>query len=117
MAGLAKTPPPPYYVMIFTSRPSGEDPEAYEKMAERMVELVRRQPGFLGLDWTRGPDGLGFTVAYWDSLEAIRNWKENAEHLVAQKKGREVWYQAYEIRIARVERAYGFDRDAARSGL
>lgn len=76
-------------------------------MAERMVELAARQPGFLGTESARGPDGFGITVSYWSSTEAISAWKANVEHLAAQEMGKREWYEHYEIRIAKVERAYG----------
>ena len=101
----APTPKPPYYAVIFTSlRTEGDN--GYGDTAERMVELARQQPGFLGAESAR--DGLGITVSYWESLEAIRAWKANAEHLVAQQRGREEWYSAFKTRIAKVERDYGF---------
>lgn len=77
-------------------------------MGDRMVELAAQQPGFLGVESVRGADGVGITVSYWSSLEAIAAWKANAEHRVAQTSGRKKWYEQFETRIARVERAYRF---------
>jgi len=102
---LACTPEPPYYAVIFSSLRTEGD-EGYGATAGRMMELAARQPGFLGVDSTRGAEGLGLTVSYWRDLEAISNWKQNAEHLDAQKAGRERWYAAFSVRIARVEREY-----------
>ncbi len=107
MPNPATTPDPPYYAVIFTSVRTPADPAGYEAMAERMVELARQQPGFLGVESARGADGLGITVSYWTSEEAIRNWREHAEHQIAQSLGRREWYSHYELRVARVERAYG----------
>ena len=76
-------------------------------MAERMVALAAEQPGFLGVESTRGGDGFGITVSYWRDLEAIANWRRHAEHRVAQERGRSDWYAHYELRVARVERAHG----------
>ena len=59
------------------------------------------------MESARGADGFGITVSYWSSPEAIAAWKAHAEHLVAQEKGQRAWYEHYEIRVARVERAYG----------
>ena len=73
-------------------------------MAEHMVELATRQPGFLGVESARNE--IGITVSYWESLEAIRQWKAHAEHLAAQRLGREKWYRAYKTRICLVERDY-----------
>ncbi len=67
-----------------------------------------QQPGYLGHEGVR--DGLGITISYWESLEAIRNWKQQSEHLVAQQKGRTDWYAAYKTRICKVERDYGFEK-------
>jgi heme-degrading monooxygenase HmoA len=102
---IAPTPKPPYYAVIFTSeRTSVEDD--YGRMSERMVELAQQQPGYLGHESAR--DGIGITVSYWENLDAIRNWKQNTEHLFAQQKGREEWYSSYKTRICKVERDYGF---------
>jgi heme-degrading monooxygenase HmoA len=101
---ISQTPPPPYYAVIFTSiRTEGEN--GYGEIAERMVELAKQQPGYLGHESAR--EETGITVSYWESLEAIRNWKMNTEHLSAQKKGREEFYSAFKVRIAKVERDYG----------
>ncbi len=106
-SGFASTPKPPYYAVIFSSQRTEGD-NGYGATADRMAELAAQQPGFLGMESTRGTDGFGITVAYFDTEENIRAWKRNMEHAAARQKGREVWYSHYEIRIAKVERAYNF---------
>jgi heme-degrading monooxygenase HmoA len=105
-AGFASTPEPPYYAVIFTSKRTDDDHSGYEAMAEAMVELALAQPGCLGAESARGPDGIGITVSYFIDEDAIRRWKQHAKHLVAQQLGMERWYSHYDIRVARVERAY-----------
>ncbi|MBX9927358.1 MAG: antibiotic biosynthesis monooxygenase [Gemmatimonadaceae bacterium] len=108
-ARFARTPEPPYYAVVFTSqRTDGE--QGHGATAERMVELARAREGFLGVESARDAEGLGITVSYWSSLEAIRAWKADTEHLDAQASGRRAWYERYEVRICRVERAYRFER-------
>lgn len=103
---IAQTPePPPYYAVIFTSLRT-EVEEEYAETAERMWTLASEQPGFLGAESARS--GLGITVSYWDSEESIAAWKANAEHMLAQDRGRTLWYAGYAVRVCRVERAYGF---------
>jgi heme-degrading monooxygenase HmoA len=102
---LALTPEPPYYAVIFSSLRTEGD-QGYGAMARRMVELAAEQPGYLGIESVRGADGLGITVSYWRDLDSIAKWKHNAEHLGAQKAGRETWYADFTVRIARVEREY-----------
>lgn len=105
---IAETPAPPYYAVIFTStRTEGDN--GYEQMAEAMFDLATKQPGFLGFESAR--DGLGITVSYWESPEAIAAWQRNSSHLVAQQRGRAEWYEAYRVRVCRVERDYAFERE------
>lgn len=101
----AHTPEPPYYAVIFTSTRT-PDGDGYDATAERMVALAREQPGFLGVESTRGADGFGITVSYWSSEEAIAQWKAEVRHQAAQMRGRRDWYAHYEVRVAKVERAY-----------
>jgi heme-degrading monooxygenase HmoA len=104
---IAKTPEPPYYAVIFTSVRTEED-GGYADAALRMAELASQQPGFLGVESARNE--VGITVSYWDSLEAIKNWKNNAEHLVVQQSGRNIFYRSYKTRICKVERDYIFEK-------
>ena len=108
---LAQTPEPPYYAVIFTSHRNVQPDDRYDETAKRMFELAAEQPGYLGVDTAH--DDVGITVSYWTDEQAIAAWKRNADHAFAQYEGRARWYDAYEIRIARVERAYGFGRDGS----
>jgi heme-degrading monooxygenase HmoA len=107
MSRIAKTPNPPYYAVIFASQRTEGD-QGYGKMAEKMVELASQQDGFLGVESARDA-GLGITVSYWESLEAIKNWKDHSLHQVAQEKGKTVWYQNFSLRVCKVERDSFFE--------
>lgn len=95
----------PYYAVIFTST-LNKNIEGYNEMAEKIEELAKKQKGYLGLDSAR--NDVGITISYWESLEAIKNWKQQSEHLQAQQKGRQDWYSWYNVRICKVEREYEF---------
>ncbi|OAB34699.1 JEMB protein [Paenibacillus macquariensis subsp. macquariensis] len=94
-----------YYAVIFSSQRTAGD-NGYSIMAETMEKLAAEQPGFLSVESVRDTSGAGITISYWDSLEAISNWKQNKFHLVAQEKGMQDWYQDYKVKICKVERAY-----------
>jgi heme-degrading monooxygenase HmoA len=101
-------PDPPYYAVVFSSqRHDGHEPE-YAEAAQRMLELAAAQPGFLGVDSTRGADGFGITVSYWRDEASIKAWREHPLHTPVQQAGRQRWYQRYEVHVAKVERSYGF---------
>ena len=94
-----------YYAVIFTSTQK-ENIEGYSEMAKKMEDLAKNQPGFLGIDSAKNE--IGITVSYWESLEAIKNWKHQTNHIEAQLKGRKNWYSWYHVRICKVEREYDF---------
>lgn len=102
---IAKTPAPPYYAVIFTSILK-KSHAGYTEMADKMEELAKLQPGYLGFESARSE--IGISISYWKDLESIRKWKQNAEHLLAQELGKSKWYQSYHIRICKVERDYDF---------
>jgi heme-degrading monooxygenase HmoA len=101
----ARLPDPPYYAVIFSSQ-RREGDEGYAAMASAMFDLAMKQPGCLGAESARGADGFGITVAYFRDEASIAAWKAHAAHLRAQQLGKEKWYAHYELRVARVERAY-----------
>lgn len=93
--------------VIFTSQRSGDD-EGYAAMAERMMTLVEAQDGYLGATSVRDPaTGVGITVSYWRDEAAARQWKQVAEHRVAQSEGRRRWYARYRVEVCTVQRQYG----------
>jgi len=110
MSKVVKIPDRQYYAVIFTSvRTDGDD--GYKRMADEMVELVSKQPGFLGAESVRDASGFGITVSYWESLNAIRQWKENPSHQIAQKMGKEIWYKQFAVRICKAERDNIYNKD------
>lgn len=111
----ATLPDTPYYVVAFSSQRTTDDDAGYGEMADQMVELAEKQDGFLGVESVRDASGFGITNSYWRDEESIRNWKRNIDHLTAQKQGRAMWYETYVLRIARVERAYGFDAKSSKT--
>lgn len=103
---IASTPKPPYYAVIFISE-MRNDHEGYSEMAEKMEALAKLQPGYLGFESARSE--IGISISYWQDLENIRKWKENTDHILAQKLGKDQWYRSYKIRISKVERDYDFN--------
>ena len=97
----------PYYAVIFTST-QNENIEGYSEMADKMEALAKQQSGYLGIDSARNE--VGITVSYWKNLDAIKNWKQQTEHLQAQQKGKIDWYSWYNVKICKVEREYEFNK-------
>jgi heme-degrading monooxygenase HmoA len=111
-AGFVSTPAPPYWLVSFTSRRNAAGAGAYAQAAERMFALASTQPGFLGAESVRDADGFGITLSYWADEASIAAWRDHAEHRITRDYGRVHWYDHFEVRIAKVERAYSRRADA-----
>jgi heme-degrading monooxygenase HmoA len=90
--------------VIFTSIKS-ENQDNYAEMSSRMEKMVKDQAGYLGHE--SASSGIGITVSYWQNLDAIKAWKNQSEHKIAQEFGKSTWYSKYRIRICKVEKDYG----------
>src|SRR5580692_2205255 len=99
MSYITKTPKPPYYAVVFTSINADVDHTEHTAMYKRMVEIAESYEGYIGIEPARNPDGSGVAVIYWKDLAAIQDFARDPEHLIAKKKGREIWYTHYVIRI------------------
>ena len=97
----------PYYAVIFTTLRAVSEDQGYGQTAAEMIDLARAQDGFLGID-SAYSEGLGVTVSYWRNEAAIAAWKAHGDHQAARQAGRAKWYRAYQLRVAKVERAYGW---------
>ena len=104
-----------YTAVVFTSRrrqDASASDDGYVEMATRMEELARQQPGFRDILTVRGTDGVGISVATFDSEQHAVAWKQHPEHLEAQRLGRERFYEWYRLEVTQVTRTYGWDRAA-----
>ncbi|WP_329459872.1 antibiotic biosynthesis monooxygenase family protein [Streptomyces sp. NBC_01497] len=100
---------PPYYVAVFTTVRTSHQ-LGYSDTNAHLEDLVQDVPGFLGMDHAQTPGGLSITVAYFRDADALTEWRRNAEHRAAQKRGQDEWYQSYTLHVAKVERSHGFTR-------
>lgn len=103
----ANLPEPPYYAVMFSSQ-RRETNNGFSEMADLLERLSQSQPGFLGAESARDASGFGITISYWRDQESIANWRVQVEHLHAQKRGKNEWFQSFELRVAKVERASHF---------
>ncbi|KAJ3300002.1 hypothetical protein HDV03_002503, partial [Kappamyces sp. JEL0829] len=94
-----------YYAVIFTVVGTGPSPE-HDEMSKLTLEKASTYPGYLGYESAGSVDEI--TISYWESKEAILNWKRDAEHLIAQRRGKEEWFRSYRVRVCKVERDYTF---------
>lgn len=96
--------------VIFTAQRTAEDAAGYAAAAAAMEALAARQPGYRGVESTRGADGFGITVSYWADEASAVAWREHPEHAAIREAGRARWYAHYSLQVARIGRSYGWRR-------
>ena len=96
-------------VVLFRSK-LVEAPDGYDAMAEEMDALARTMPGFIDVKSFKADDGERLTVVWWENEATLTKWREEARHRVAQRTGRERWYEYYKIDVATIARSGEFAR-------
>jgi heme-degrading monooxygenase HmoA len=97
-------------VLIRTKLRPDADHAAYEALNGEMYALVQNTPGFLGATGYASADGDEVGMIRFESLEALRAWREHPDHVVTQRRGKSEFYQSYRIEVCEVVRAYDFER-------
>jgi heme-degrading monooxygenase HmoA len=89
----------------------------YESEVAALERQARSFPGFVSIQPFENPEGERLTVVMFEDEEAQRRWASDPNHRRAQSRGRELYYERYEIVICREERRRSFVRaDAAPVG-
>lgn len=88
-------------------------PEGYAEMAQEMLDTAKTMPGFIDVKSFKADDGERLTVVWWENEETLAGWRNHARHKIAQRLGRDTWYQYYSLEVAELKRASRFDRRMA----
>tara|TARA_R110001599_G_scaffold353881_1_gene602126 strand:- start:118735 stop:119037 length:303 start_codon:yes stop_codon:yes gene_type:complete len=92
------------FAVIFRAEIASFDAE-YAELAARMRDMAIQDYGCK--EFTSCTEGRHeIAISYWDNEDQIKQWKQNAEHLVAQGKGREKWYESYSVEVVEIVRNY-----------
>jgi heme-degrading monooxygenase HmoA len=97
-------------VVLFWSKLTGSAGEDYSSMAMEMVERARATPGFVDFKTFKSEDGERLSIIHWQDEDTMRLWATDARHRLAQKLGREKWYQYFRLEVATVARGWDFHR-------
>lgn len=99
------------FLVVFRNRKRADiDKAAYDAEAERMEELARQQPGFLSFKSYTADDGEVIAVSEWEDEPSALAWRGVAEHLEAQRHGREAYYEEYTAFACANPRIHRFTR-------
>jgi heme-degrading monooxygenase HmoA len=98
-------------VTVFRSRLMPGVREDYVALVDHMVELASSMPGYISHKGFSADDGERVTIVEFESEEAQRAWRMHPQHRDAQRRGREIYYESYNIQICELKRESKFDRN------
>jgi heme-degrading monooxygenase HmoA len=105
---LKPIPKKDYYAVIFCSEKESELPSDYFELDEKLMNIAMQQKGFLGYESVH-KNSIGIFISYWETLEDIEDWKNNALHLFAKQNAHN-WYKKYLSQICKVEHTSIFNK-------
>jgi heme-degrading monooxygenase HmoA len=100
-------------VVLFRSK-LVDSPDGYDEIAEEMEALARTMPGFIDVKGYLADDGERLTVVRWEDAETMRQWRQHERHRVAQRAGREKYYEYYNVEVAEIVREKAFERSGGK---
>lgn len=100
--------------VIFEVWPKPEYKNQYLKTAAEMKVLLEDIKGFISVERFQSiyDDEKLLSLSFFESHAALDEWRNIAEHRVAQKVGRSSYFTDYRIRVVNVERDYGMNERA-----
>lgn len=104
--------------MVFEirKRPEADGPEYQEHLA-KLSQHLAKAPGFISaVDW-RQPDGTEINLIRFAAPENLAAFRTLADHLLAQKRGRESFFESYRVEVYEPARGYVFARGTGRHVL
>ena len=100
-------------VILFRSKLTPAAGADYTDMNDEMEKRARSMPGFLDVKAYNAEDGERLTIIWWKDRETLEQWRQDERHQVAQKTGRENWYEYYKMEVAEVYRESHNEREGA----
>ncbi|EOC1301298.1 antibiotic biosynthesis monooxygenase family protein [Cronobacter dublinensis] len=97
--------------VLFEAQALPQAQQRYFDLAAGLKPLLADAPGFIDLERFQSlaaPDRF-LSLSWWESEEAVRQWKGNLMHQAAQQEGKARIFAHYRIRVAQVLRDYSSD--------
>ena len=96
------------YAVIFEVEPKEGRAERYFELAKQLRSELEKIDGFISVERFESLTNKGkfVSLSFWRDEEAIKAWRTQVGHQVAQREGKESVFKDYRIRVAQVMRDY-----------
>lgn len=94
--------------VLFEAIAVAEKRDRYFQLAEQLKPLLSDIDGFISIERfqsTANPDKF-ISLSWWKDEEAIKHWKKNVQHKLAQDEGKSTIFSFYKINVLTSTREY-----------
>jgi len=100
--------------VIFEVWPASGRKDDYLAIAARLKSDLETMDGFISIERFQSLTDANklLSLSFWRDEDAVRAWRNHAEHRSSQAAGRGGIFARYRLRIASVVRDYGMDERA-----
>ncbi|EGQ8084604.1 antibiotic biosynthesis monooxygenase [Vibrio parahaemolyticus] len=94
--------------VLFEAMAVAEKRDRYFQLAEQLKPLLSDIDGFISIERfqsTTSPDKF-ISLSWWKDEEAIKHWKKNVQHKLAQDEGKSTIFSFYKINVLTSTREY-----------
>ena len=97
--------------VIFEVWPNSGRKQDYLNIAARLKPELEKIDGFISVErfQSLSDETKLLSLSFWRDEEAVKRWRNFAEHRQAQRLGRESVFCDYRIRVVSVMRDYGMN--------
>jgi heme-degrading monooxygenase HmoA len=95
--------------IVFEVWPAPGKRGTYLDWAAKLKPELEQQDGFISVERFESltTPGKMLSLSFWRDEEAVRRWRNHAEHRIAQSAGRRGIFSNYRLRVVSVIRDYG----------
>jgi heme-degrading monooxygenase HmoA len=90
------------YAVIFISKLKPET-NGFKDLNELTYNEALSINGFIKENSARNPDKNGVSVSFWESRDAIEEWRHNVVHQMAKERGKHEFFETFEIYITEIK--------------
>src|SRR4051794_23312272 len=97
--------------VIFEVWPADGRRDEYLDIAASLRPVLTQIDGFISVERFESltEPGKLLSLSFWRDEQAVKAWRQVAEHRMAQAKGRGGVFRDYRLRVAAVDRDYGMN--------
>ncbi len=96
-------------VTVFRNRLNPDHSPEYYDLIPKIAALAVDMPGYVWHKSFTADDGERVTIVEFADEASHEGWARHPEHRAAMKKGRDRFYQFYDIKICTVDRSSSFE--------